>query len=110
MLFRSSPSASSGHFVVNGTVVPAQTAYTVTAAQLAQTTYVAGSNGTSDDLYVKAYDGQAYSGNGYYSYLHVNTSGSEAPLAAQTTALASEDHDAASHLAAAIGGGFHLLV
>ena len=109
-LYDDSPSASSGHFVVNGTVVPAQTAYTVTAAQLAQTTYVAGSNGTSDDLYVKAYDGQAYSGNGYYSYLHVNTSGSEAPLAAQTTALASEDHDAPSHLAAAIGGGFHLLV
>ncbi|MET4801597.1 hypothetical protein [Bradyrhizobium sp. LB11.1] len=56
-----SPSPSSGHFVVNGATVPAQTAYAVTAAQLAQTTFVAESNGTSDDLYVKAFDGQAYS-------------------------------------------------
>ena len=109
-LYDDSPSASSGHFVVNGTIVPAQAAYTVTAAQLAQTTYVAGISGTSDDLYVKAYDGQAYSGNGYYSYFHVNTTGSEAPLASQATAHTSEDHDVAGHLAASIGGGFHLLV
>jgi hypothetical protein len=84
----------------------------VTAAQLAQTTFVAGSGGTSDDLYVKAYDGQAYSGNGYYSYFHVNTTGSggTAPLASQQTVFASEDSDASSHLAASIGHDFHLLV
>ncbi|WP_249154380.1 M10 family metallopeptidase [Bradyrhizobium manausense] len=111
-LYDDSPSASSGHFAVNGTIVPAQTAYAVTAAQLAQTTYVAGSGGTSDDLYVKAYDGQAYSGNGYYSYFHVNTTGSggAAPLASQQTVAASLDHDASNDLAASIGQGFHLLV
>ena len=34
-----------GHFVVNGTVVPQATPYWVTQAQLAQTTYVAGTAG-----------------------------------------------------------------
>ncbi|WP_249209955.1 NF038122 family metalloprotease [Bradyrhizobium manausense] len=110
-LYDDSPSASSGHFAVNGTVVPAQTEYVVTAAQLAQTTFVAGSGGSSDDLYVKAYDGQAYSGNGYYSYFHVNTTGSgTAPLASQHTVFASGDHDVSNDLATSVGQGFHLLV
>jgi hypothetical protein len=35
--------------------------YPVSAAQLAQTTtFVAGAAGTSDDLFVKAYDGHVY--------------------------------------------------
>ena len=39
--------------------VPAQTIYALTAAQLAQATFVAGAAGTSDDIYVQAYDGTA---------------------------------------------------
>jgi hypothetical protein len=62
LLYDNTPAATSGHFVVNGTIVPALTIYTVSAAQLAQTTFVAGASGTSDDLYVEAFDGQAYSG------------------------------------------------
>jgi hypothetical protein len=81
-LYDDGAAANSGHFVVNGTVVPAGAAYTVTATQLAQTSFVAGSAGTSDDLYVKAYDGQAYSNNGYYNYFHVNVAGSPDSAAA----------------------------
>src|SRR5262249_37000512 len=61
-LYDNTPAANSGHFVVNGTIVPAQTPYKITAAQLAQTTFVAGASGTSDDLFVIAYDGTLLSG------------------------------------------------
>jgi hypothetical protein len=72
--------ANSGHFVVNGTVMAAGTTFTVTAAQLAQTTFVAGAAGTSDDLFVMATDGQANSNNNFLSEFHVNaTSGPIAP-------------------------------
>ena len=47
-LYDSNAAGNSGHFVVNGNIVPAQTIYQVTAAQLAQTTFVAGAAGTSD--------------------------------------------------------------
>jgi hypothetical protein len=79
-LYDDSPGASSGHFVVNGTVVPADTPYVITAAQLAQTTFVAGAAGTSDDLYVRAFDGQSYSNNGTYSYFHINTIADQPPV------------------------------
>ncbi len=49
----------SGHFVVNGTVQAAGTIIPVTAAQLAQTSYVAGS--VNDQLYVRASDGTMWS-------------------------------------------------
>jgi hypothetical protein len=71
--------ANTGHFVVNGTAEPVQTSFLVTAAQLAQTTFVAGSAGTSADLYVIAYDGQSYSGNGIASEFHVNVAGVDHP-------------------------------
>ncbi len=44
-----------GHFVVNGVVQATQQTFIVTAAQLAQTTYVAGSG--SDVVRIQAYDG-----------------------------------------------------
>ncbi|MDB5575787.1 MAG: hypothetical protein JWR80_963 [Bradyrhizobium sp.] len=72
-LYDSNTAANSGHFVVNGTSVPAQTIYQVTAAQLAQATYVAGAVGTSDDLLVQAFDGQLYSGWNAQVRLTVNT-------------------------------------
>jgi VCBS repeat-containing protein len=49
----------SGHFVVNGVVQAADTVITVTAAQLAQTTYQSGSG--ADQLYVQASDGTLWS-------------------------------------------------
>jgi hypothetical protein len=61
-VYDASPAANSGHFVVGGNVVPAQTITPASATQLAQATFVAGAAGTSDDLYVEAYDGHAYSG------------------------------------------------
>ena len=59
----------SGHFVVNGTVIAGGANFGVTAAQLAQTFYVAGGNGNSDDVLVQVTDGQA---NSNLDHFHVN--------------------------------------
>jgi hypothetical protein len=60
-LYDNTTATSGGHFAVNGTAVPRDVMYPVSAAQLAQTTtFVAGAAGTSDDLLVKAYDGHVY--------------------------------------------------
>jgi Cadherin-like/Cadherin domain/RTX calcium-binding nonapeptide repeat (4 copies) len=64
-----SPAANSGHFLVNGAVMPAGTGFSLSAAQLAQTTFVAGAADTSDDLFVQVSDGQAVSSLGEF---HVN--------------------------------------
>ncbi len=61
-VYDANPAANSGHFVIDGNVVPAQTITAMSAAQLAQATFVAGAAGTSDDIYVEAFDGQLYSG------------------------------------------------
>jgi hypothetical protein len=79
-IYDDNTAANSGHFVVNGTVVPAQDAYLITAAQLAQTSFVAGAAGTSDQLRVIAYDGQTYSNNSIFNYLNVNVAGNHAPV------------------------------
>ncbi|MEA2822776.1 MAG: hypothetical protein QOJ86_4780, partial [Bradyrhizobium sp.] len=76
-LYDNTISTSGGHFEVNGTVVPSDTMYAVTAAQLAQTTFVAGAAGTSDDLNVKVYDGHVYTN---WSEFHVNVAGNHAPV------------------------------
>ena len=70
-LYDWSPAANSGHFVVNGAVVPAQTVIGLTASDLAQTTFVAGALGTIDDLGVMVFDGYDYSGNTSFSPIHV---------------------------------------
>ena len=59
--YDNTPGAISGHFTVNGTVQPANTTFAVSAAQLAPTTFTAGST-VSDDLFVNVYDGLAFSG------------------------------------------------
>ena len=81
-LYDANSAASSGHFVVNGTVVPSEYVYWISAAQLAQTSFVAGAGGTSDELRVIAYDGQTYSNNSIFTYLHVNVAASPAGPAA----------------------------
>ncbi len=79
MIYDASAGAGHGHFVVNGTVVAAGTPTWVTQAQLAQTSYVAGTSGTSDDVRLIAYDGQAYSGSGVWTKLTVNVTGADSP-------------------------------
>ncbi len=80
-LYDGSPAANSGHFVVNGTTIAAQTVVALSAGQVAQTTFVAGAGGSSDDLSVMVYDGQAYSGNTSFTPFHVNVQNPAAPLA-----------------------------
>jgi hypothetical protein len=66
---------ASGHFTVNGMVQAAGTTFAVTAAQLAQTTFTAGT-ATSDDLFVNVWDGSAFSGPKEF---HVNVPANQAP-------------------------------
>ena len=75
--FDNSSAANSGHFVVNGKVMPAGTTFGLTAAQLAQTVFVAGASGVSDDVYVQVSDGHAVSGLGNF---HVNAAVNHAPV------------------------------
>jgi hypothetical protein len=65
-----------GHFAVNGVEQAAGQIFAVTAAQLAQTTFVPAAN-ASDDLLVGATDGHIFSG---WSNLHVNGPVNHAPV------------------------------
>ena len=58
--FDNSPAATSGHFEINGVTQAAGTTFAVSQAQLANTTFVAGT--TDDDLFVNVWDGVAFSG------------------------------------------------
>ena len=69
--------AGSGHFSVNGAVQPANTTFAVSGAQLAQTSFTAGST-VSDDLFVNVYDGASFSGPQEF---HVNVAANHAPAA-----------------------------
>jgi Tol biopolymer transport system component len=71
--------ANSGHFVLDGSALQAGTVYTLTADQFAQTTFVAGASGVSDDLLVMAYDGHSNSNNTNWNELHVNAGPNQAP-------------------------------
>ncbi len=64
-----------GHFMVNGVAVADQTVVALSAVQIAQTVFVTGAPGSSDDLAVMAYDGHDYSGNTNFSHFNVNVSG-----------------------------------
>ena len=72
-----------GHFVVNGVTQAANQIVSVSAAQLAQTTFVP-VPGQSDDLLVGATDGVAFSG---WSNLHVDGPVNHAPVAVSYTHL-----------------------
>ncbi len=71
--------ANSGHFVLDGSALQAGTVYTLSAAQYAQTTFIAGDSGVSDDLLVMANDGHSNSNNTNWSELHVNAGPNQAP-------------------------------
>jgi hypothetical protein len=71
------PAANSGHFLVNGSVIPAGISFGVNAAQLAQTVFVAGAEGTSDTVGMQVSDGQAVSAMGQS---HINVAVNHAPV------------------------------
>src|SRR5262249_13410291 len=75
-LYDGTTDPNSGHSVVNGTVVAATTTYTITAAQLAQTTFVTGT--VSDAIFMQASDGQLISNTGHIT---INVGSSMAPIA-----------------------------
>ena len=66
-----------GHFEVNGVVKAAGAVFSVTAAQLAQTVFVAGPRGSSDHLNMQISDGNAVSAVGDF---HVNVAPNHAPV------------------------------
>jgi hypothetical protein len=74
--YDNSANPGSGYFTVNGVVQAANTTFAVTAAQLAQTTFTAGTYGSSDDLFVNVYDGAAFSGPQEF---HINVPANQAP-------------------------------
>ncbi len=59
-LWDGSNDPNSGHWVVNGVAKPAQTVIEITAAQLSQTSFVAGAS-TPDRLQIRAFDGTEWS-------------------------------------------------
>ena len=86
-----------GHFVVNGVTQAAGTVVAVTAAQLAQTSYVAGS--ANDQLYVRASDGTQWSAWTLF------TAGPAPTVTTSNIALAAGASTAASALFTATDGG-----
>jgi hypothetical protein len=58
-LYDATSDPSSGHFVVNGVVQPARIVIDLTAAQAAQTSFLAGT--VNDDIQIRAFDGHMWS-------------------------------------------------
>jgi hypothetical protein len=75
-LYDGTADSNSGHWVVNGTVVAANTTYTITAAQLAQTSFVTGT--VSDDIFMSATDTHLISNTGH---IKINVGPAQNPLA-----------------------------
>ena len=69
--YDNSAAANSGHFVLNGTPVAANTSFGVSAAQLAQLTFVAGAANSVDDLSVQLWDGHALSALGQLTFTSI---------------------------------------
>ena len=71
-LWDSSTASSSGYFSVAGVAQPANTAISVTAAQLAQTTFIAGAGAGEDSVWLRAYDGVDWSEWSNWSITTIN--------------------------------------
>ncbi len=71
-LWDSTSDPNSGYFVVNGVAEPAHTIIDITAAQLAQTSFLTGTVG--DALQIRAFDGYGWSAadNAAWSPFHVS--------------------------------------
>jgi hypothetical protein len=105
--YDNSPHPTSGYFTVNGVIQAANTTFAVNAAQLAQTTFTAGSH-LSDDLYINAWDGVAFSGPQQF---HVSVPANHAPTAMgnDQTASPGQAIDASSLVSASDADGDGLL-
>jgi hypothetical protein len=107
-LYDNTTAPTSGHFTVNGVVQAAGTTFAVSAAQLALTTFTAGTFGSSDDLFVNVWDGSLYSG---LQEFHVNVAANQAPTvtAPDFSAAKGQIVDASSLFAANDADGDNLL-
>jgi hypothetical protein len=61
LIYDNTISSGGGHFMLNGVAVQSDVGVSLTAAQFAQLTFVAGAAESSSDLNVAAYDGRSYS-------------------------------------------------
>jgi hypothetical protein len=79
----------SGHIYVNGVLQSTDQFHplNLTPAQLAQTTFVAGPSGSSDDLFVNAYDGKAWGTTWTEFHVNVPTASHQMDSAASQTSL-----------------------
>ena len=84
--YDNSADPTSGHFTVDGVVQAAGTTFAVSAAQLAQTTFTAGT-ASSDDLFVNVWDGSLFSGPKEF---HVNVPANRAPTVTASDISAAE--------------------
>ncbi|MBC9976676.1 hypothetical protein, partial [Bradyrhizobium campsiandrae] len=87
----STTDASSGHFVVNGVAQGTNQNIDVTAAQLASTTFQSGA--ISDDLWVQAFDGSAWS---TWKEFHVNPPVNHAPVVSASDYSATHNQNVAA--------------
>ncbi|MBR1120229.1 M10 family metallopeptidase [Bradyrhizobium lablabi] len=105
-IYDANSSANSGYFAYNGVAMPSQTVIGLTAAQLANTTFVAGAAGTSDELRVIAFDGQTYSNNSIFTYLNVSSSARSHSIPAPAMPGEAGPDYLAEHAAHAAAGHF----
>jgi hypothetical protein len=105
--YDNSSDPTSGHFTVGGQVQAANTTFAVSEAQLALTTFTAGTAG-GDDLFVNVWDGTNYSGPQEF---HVNVPANVAPMATaiDRTASPGQGFDASSLFVANDADGDSLL-
>jgi hypothetical protein len=96
-LYEGSANANGGHFVVNGTVEPAQTVLALSAFDIAHTTFVAGAAGVTDNLSVMAYDGHTYSGNTSFTKFSVSVA-APSPTSPSTAAAGGDQFVFAANL------------
>ena len=85
--YDNSAAPASGHFTVGGAVQAAGTTFAVSEAQLAQTTFTAGTS-SSDDLFVNVWDGSLFSGPQEF---HVNVAANRAPMVTASDFSAAKD-------------------
>ena len=105
--YDNSADPASGHFTVGGAVQAAGTTFAVSEAQLAQTTFTAGTS-SSDDLFVNVWDGSLFSGPKEF---HVNVPANRAPTATASDISAARGDilNASPLFSASDADGDHLL-
>ena len=95
-------SEGNGHWVINGVVQATAAEVFVTAAQLAQTSYVAGAPGSTDHLYVRAFDGSLWSN--WSAAFTVTAGPNQKPVATSQSVYSTQTETAASAMFGATDG------